>query len=103
VIAGLSLLPEYISPILGVMGFAIIMLAYGFGRVVLHVHIGKMLQEWLPKAGGRSETLAILFGVLALTIILSLPYVWTIALFLMFSIGTGLVITARSSSPWQAI
>ncbi len=102
VIAGLGALPEYISPVLGVMAFAMIMLAFGFGRVVLHVYIGKLLQDRFPNAGGRSETLAILFGVLALTVLLSLPYIWTIALFLMFSIGTGLVLTSRSSNTWRA-
>jgi hypothetical protein len=103
VIAGLSVLPEYISPVVGLMAFAMVMLAYGFGRVVLHVFIGKLLQERFSNLGGRSETFAILFGVLALTILLSLPYVWTLALFLLFAIGTGLVLTARSSPSWKEI
>jgi hypothetical protein len=100
VIAGMSVLPDHISPVVGLMAFVVIMLAYGFGRVVLHVYIGKLLQE---RIGGHSETLAILLGVLALTIVLSIPYIWTIALFLLFSIGAGLVLTARSSTPWKAI
>jgi len=103
VIAGMGVLPEYISPIVGLMAFAMIMLAYGFGRVVLHVYIGKLLQERLSNGGRGSETFAILFGVLALTLVLSLPYVWTLALFALFSIGTGLVLTSRSSHSWKAI
>ena len=103
VIAGMSVLPEYISPVVGLMAFAMIMLAYGFGRVVLHVYIGKLLQERAPNLGIRSETLAILFGVLTMTVLLSLPYIWTIALFGLFSLGTGLVLTARSPQRWKAI
>ena len=102
VIAGMSVLPEYVSPVVGLMAFAMIMLAYGFGRVVLHVYIGKLLQERFSNGGRGSETFAILFGVLALTIILSLPYIWTLALFALFSIGTGLVLTSRSSHSWKA-
>ena len=103
VIAGMSVLPEYISPFIGLMAFAMIMLAYGFGRVVLHIAIGKLLQERLSADGRGSETLAILFGVLALTVLISIPYVWTLALFMLFSIGTGLVLTSRSSHSWKAI
>ena len=102
VLVGMSVLPEYISPVVGLMAFVIIMLAYGFGRVVMHVSIGKYLQERFSKAGRGSETISILIGVLACTVILSLPYVWTLALFALFSIGTGLVLTARSSTFWKA-
>jgi hypothetical protein len=102
VMVGMSVLPEYISPVVGLMAFVIIMLAYGFGRVVLHVSIGKYLQERFSKRGRGSETISILIGVLACTAILSLPYVWTLALFAFFSIGTGLVLTARSSNFWKA-
>jgi hypothetical protein len=100
-IVGMSVLPEYLSAIVGLMVFAMIMLAYGFGRVVLHVSLGKLIQDRMTFMGTRSDTLAILFGVLACTIILSLPYIWTVALFLLFSLGTGLVITARSSGSWK--
>ena len=102
VIVGMSVLPEYISPIIGLMSFVIVMLAYGFARVVMHVSIGKYLQERFFHTGRGSETLAILTGVLVCTAILSLPYVWTLGLFALFSIGTGLVLTARSSTFWKA-
>jgi hypothetical protein len=102
VVAGMSVLPEHISPIVGLMAFVMIMLAYGYGRVVVHVYIGKLLQERFSNSGRGSETLAILFGVLACTIMLCLPYIWTLALFALFSIGTGLVLTARSSPTWKA-
>jgi hypothetical protein len=101
VIVGMGVLPEYISPVVGLMAFVIIMLAYGFGRVVLHVSLGKYVQERFSHTGRGSETLAILMGVLACTVILSLPYIWTLALFAMFSVGTGLVLTARSSTFWK--
>jgi hypothetical protein len=53
--------------------------------------------------GGKnnSETLAILIGVVAWTLLLSIPYVWTLALFALFSAGIGLVLTARPQRNWQ--
>ena len=101
VIASLRVLPNYLSAIFGLMAFVLLMLAYVFGRVALHVSVGKVLQKYLPGAAGNSEALAILLGVVAWTVILSIPYVWTIALFVLFSAGVGLVLTARSHRTWQ--
>ena len=48
-----------------------------------------------------SVVLAILIGVLLWTTLLSLPYIWIIALFSIFAVGTGLVLTGRTSPKWQ--
>ena len=102
VIASLSVLPNYLSAIFGLMAFVLLMLAYVFGRVALHVSVGKVMQKYfLPGAAGNSEALAILLGVVAWTVVLSIPYVWTIALFVLFSAGVGLVLTARAQRTWQ--
>ena len=103
VIGSLTVLPNYLSTILGMMAFVMLMLAYVFGRVALHVSVGKYLQKKLFAEGNRSETVAILFGVVFWTVLLSIPYFWTLALLALFSAGIGLVITARQQTGWRAL
>lgn len=101
VIGSASILPNYLSAILGLMAFVLLMLAYVFGRVALHVSIGKLVQKRLLSDSNKSETLAIFIGVCIWTLLLSIPYVWTFALLALFSAGIGLVLTARSPSRWK--
>jgi hypothetical protein len=100
--AMLQLLPNPFGVIFGLMAFTLMMLAYIFGRAALNVSAGKMLQKYLLGEKHSSETLAIFIGVVAWTIVLSIPYIWTIALFILFSTGVGLVLTARSPRTWKA-
>ena len=102
VIGSLKLLPDPLGVIFGIMAFSILMLAYVFGRVALNLSVGKLLQKHLLGEKNTSETLAILIGVVAWTLLLSIPYIWTIALFVLFSAGLGLVLTARSQRGWKA-
>lgn len=101
VVLGFSFLPTNISGIIGVMATFMMFLAYVFGRVALQVSAGKWLQKHLLPEKFHSESLSIFIGSLILTILLSLPYVWTLTVFLLFSTSLGLVLTARSSSKWQ--
>jgi hypothetical protein len=101
-IVGIGFLPEYLSAVVGVMGFALLMLAYGFARVVIHVAIGKFVLEYLFPERRLSESLAVLTGVFVSVAVLSFPYVWPIAVFGFFSIGTGLVLSARTARSWKA-
>jgi hypothetical protein len=101
VVGSLSVLPNYLSAVFGLMAFVLLMLAYVFGRVALHVSVGKLLLKYLLGDKNRSETFAILLGVVFWTLLLSLPYVWTLALFVLFSAGIGLVLTARARRNWQ--
>lgn len=101
VIASLKVLPNYLSAIFGLMAFVLLMLAYVFGRVALHVSVGKLIQKYVFGEGNKSEALSILVGVLAWTLLLSIPYVWTLALFVLFSAGIGLVLTARPQGNWN--
>ena len=48
----------------------------------------------------RSETLVTLTGVAIWTILLSLPYVWPLALFTVFAMGIGLILTGRTTARW---
>jgi hypothetical protein len=101
VIAIAYLLPNYLSMIFGLMAFILLMLAYVFGRVALHVSLGKLLQKLIFGESRRSEALTILIGVVAWTFLLSIPYVWTFAQFGLFAAGIGLVLSARSQAGWQ--
>lgn len=103
VVVSLGVLPDYMSALIGLMAFALLMLAYGFGRVALQVSTGKLIQKHLLPSSNKSEALAILIGVVVWSILLSIPYVWTLALLILFAVGIGLVITARSSSKWKTV
>jgi hypothetical protein len=101
VIASLSVLPNYLSALFGLMAFILLMLAYVFGRVAMQVSIGKVLQKQFVADKNQSETLAIFIGVFVWTVLLSIPYVWTFALIALFAAGVGLVFTARSPNVWK--
>jgi len=101
VIGSVNSLPDYLSVSLWLMAFVLLMLAYVFGRVALQLSVGKLLQKSLLPAGNRSETLAILLGVLFWTLLLSLPYIWTLAIISLFIAGLGLVLTARTPTSWK--
>ena len=101
VIGSLSVLPNYLSAIFGLMAFVLLMLAYVFGRVTMQVSVGKMLQKQFVGEKNQSETLAIFIGVFVWTLLLSIPYIWTFALLALFAAGIGLVLTGRSTNNWQ--
>lgn len=101
VIASLSFLPNYLSAIISLMSFVLLMLGYVFGRVALQVSIGKQLQKRLLPEKKQYETIAILIGVIVWTMFLSIPYLWTFALLTLLSASLGLVLTARSTNSWQ--
>jgi hypothetical protein len=100
VIGSAYFLPNYLSLVFGLMAFVLLMLSYVFGRVALHVSVGKLLQKYIFGEGNKSEALSILIGVLAWTLLLSIPYLWTLGLFVLFSAGIGLVLTARPQASW---
>lgn len=95
-----NLLPGYLGGTLGLMMLFLLILSYFFGRVALQVSLGKFLQKHLIPESHHSETLGILLGVVGWTAILSVPYLWTVALIVLFSASIGLVLTARKSSGW---
>lgn len=101
IILSVGFLPGYLSGIISLMTIFLLILAYVFGRVALQVSLGKLLQKHLLPESKHSETLAILLGVIAWTVILSIPYIWTFALLLLFSASIGLVFTARTKNNWQ--
>ncbi len=95
VIVSLRYMPDYLGAVVSLMAFVLLLLAYVFGRIVLQVSLGKAIQKYLGFSIARSEPAAILLGVLAWTVILSIPYLWTMAAFALFIAGVGLVATGR--------
>lgn len=91
-------LPTMLSATVGAMVILLFLFGYLYGRVSLQVAVGKMIQKRFFPANNRSETLAVLTGVLFWTVLLSLPYIWMLALFAIFAMGIGLILTARSES-----
>jgi len=96
-----STLPDYLSTMTGLMIVVLLMLAYLFGRVTLQLSVGKIVQKYLFPNFKPNETVAILIGVLIWTILLSIPYIWTLAVLALFAAGVGLVLTARSGTSWR--
>jgi hypothetical protein len=101
VLISVQVLPNYLSVTFGLMAIVLLLLAYIFGRVALQLSVGKLIEKTLMPNGVRSETLAILFGVLFWTLLLSLPYIWTLAVLALFVAGLGLVLTARTTTAWR--
>lgn len=101
VTTSLSFLPNYVSAIVSLMAFLLLLLGYVFGRVTLQISVGKQLQKRLLPDNKHSETLALLLGAFVWTLLLSIPYVWTFALIVLIAASVGLVLTARSTNGWQ--
>ena len=98
---GLKLFPNYLTAIIGLMAFVLLMLSYVFGRVALQVSVGKQLQKRLLPENKQSETFALLLGALVWTFFLSIPYLWIFALIALTVASLGLVLTARTTNGWQ--
>jgi hypothetical protein len=101
IVGGTMVLPDYLAATLALMGILILFLGFVFGRVVIQVTVGKLIQKHFLAGANQSETVAILIGVLAWTLMLSLPYVWVLATFAIFAAGVGLVLTGKTPQKWQ--
>jgi hypothetical protein len=69
--------------------------------VALQVATGKLIKKHFISKANSSETLVALLGVVVWTIFLSIPYIWILALFSVFAVGVGLILTAKSSNVWN--
>lgn len=103
IIACLSFLPTNFSGIISLMVCFLMFIAYFFGRVSLQVSFGKWLQKRFFTERFHSESFAIFIGTLFWVILLSIPYLWTLAVVLLFSASLGLVITGRSVHNWKTV
>jgi hypothetical protein len=103
VIVSFGFLPGFISAVVGLMAFVLIMLAYVFGRVALQVSVGNWFLKQISPDKKRSETISLFIGAFIWTLLLSIPYVWTAAVFILFTASLGLVLTARPKKNWEQI
>lgn len=103
VMISLKFLPSYIYAIIILTAFVFLLVSFVFGRVALQVSVGKQIQKRLLPDHKQSETLALLIGAFVWTLLLSIPYLWTLALVALIAASLGLVLTARSGSRWQKI
>ncbi len=95
--AGLSvlvgLIPGLVSTLLGLLVILGILVSYTFGRSVLQVTVGRYVQKRLPWVAGRTEMGALVVGSVIWTLVLSVPYAWTMAVLVLFSMSVGMTVT----------
>ena len=96
-----NLLPTLIGVLLGVTSVLFLVMAYLFGRVIIHAATGRWLERHLLPEGKRSETVALLIGALFWTLMLSLPYVWPAIVAGLLITSLGLALTARYRIGWR--
>ena len=101
VTAILTYLPPYLSLVIALMVSILLMLSLIYGRIAVQVSLGKWLQKRFWSANQHSESFSIFIGTLVLTILTSIPYIWTFAVIFLFAASLGLVISARSVNNWQ--
>lgn len=103
IIGGAVALPNFLSVVIGSLAMFVLVFGYVFGRIALQIILGRAFLKLFSTSGARSETLTVVTGILLLSILLSMPYVWVIAVFAVFAFGIGLVLTARNSTGWSAV
>ena len=101
VVACMHFLPVPVGVVLGIMALLLLLLAYIFGRVVIHAATGRVLQRLFFAEGKRSETVALLMGAGFWTLVLSLPYIWPAVVALLMVTSLGLTLTARYRIGWK--
>lgn len=103
ILVGLSagFLPNYVGILVGVMAIVLIFLSYVYGRVTLQTIAGKwFLRTFFPDRA-HSEAVALLIGSFFCTLLISLPYIWAFAIFVMLIISIGLVLTGIFGGGWK--
>jgi hypothetical protein len=97
----LHLLPPVVGAFVGALAILFFVVAYVFGRVAINAATGRWLQRRLPGACCRSESAALLLGAAFWALVLSLPYVWALAVAGLVTTSLGLALTARYRLGWR--
>jgi hypothetical protein len=97
----LHLLPPVVGAFVGALAILFFVVAYLFGRVAINAATGRWLQRRLPCSCGRSESAALLLGATFWALVLSLPYVWALAVAGLVVTSLGLALTARYRLGWR--
>jgi hypothetical protein len=101
VMACLHVLPAPVGVVVGIMALLLLLLAYVFGRVVIHAASGKWILRRVLGEGKHSESVALLIGTAFWTLLLSVPYIWLAVVALLIVTSLGLTFTARYRMPWK--
>lgn len=97
----LRYLPAPISVLVGLMALLLILIAWLFGRVMIHAATGRWLQRQFLPVGKGSESVALLLGTAFWVVLSSLPYVWPFVVTVIFVTSLGLALTARYHVGWK--
>ena len=97
----LHVLPSVLGLFVGVLSILFLFVAYLFGRVAIHAATGRWLQRLLLREEQRSESIALLLGASFWAIVLSLPYVWALAVAALIVTSLGLALTVRYRIGWK--
>ncbi|MBA2341041.1 MAG: hypothetical protein H0V88_11640 [Pyrinomonadaceae bacterium] len=101
VLASLRFLPSALGAMVGVMGVLLLVVAYLFGRVVIHASTGRWLQRLFWPRDKHSESGALLLGAGFWAALLSLPFVWPFIVGGLLVASLGLALTARYRFGWR--
>lgn len=89
----LVVLPGPLSAIISGLLLVALVVVQLFGRVVAYFLVGRWLQRRLLGERSRSQTVALLLGVLALAFLGSLPVVGALLVFATFILSVGIILT----------
>jgi hypothetical protein len=90
-------LPAPMSAVVSGLVLVALVVVQLFGRVVAYFLVGRWLQRRTLGARSRSQTVALLFGVLALALLGSLPVVGALLVFATFILSVGIILTMPGS------
>ena len=93
VILTLVALPAPLSAVLSGMLLLVLVVVQLFGRVVAYFMVGRWLQRRLLGETNRSQTVALLLGVLVFAFVGSLPIVGALLVFATFIVSIGILLT----------
>ena len=99
---GLRILPPTIGAMVLLIAVLLTVMSYLFGRVVIHAATGQWLQRVILPESWRSDTSALLLGSAFWTLILSLPYIWPVAIIGLMIVGFGVCLTGRYRLGWRS-
>lgn len=94
----LVVLPSPFSAVVSGALLLLLVVVQLFGRVVAYFLVGRWLQRRLFGHRSRSQTTALLLGVLALAFLGSLPVIGALLVFATFILSVGIILTAPGSS-----
>jgi hypothetical protein len=87
-------LPSPLSAVVSGLVLVALVVVQLFGRVVAYFLVGRWMQRRMFGASSRSQTVALLLGVLSLAFLGSLPVVGALLVFATFILSIGIILTA---------